>query len=152
MNSTERRAVFGLAGIYGFRMLGLFLILPVFALYAEEFEGATPLLVGLAIGVYGLTQAALQIPFGRLSDRVGRKPVILGGLMLFAVGSVVAGLAEDMLTIVIGRALQGSGAIAAAVLALASDLTRDTQRTKGMALIGMTIGASFIIALVIGPA
>jgi MFS family permease len=152
MTTAEQRTALGLAGVYGARMLGLFLILPVFALYAEELPGATPLLTGLAIGIYGLTQAMLQIPFGALSDRIGRKPVIYAGLLLFAIGSVVAAMAEHMMWIIAGRALQGSGAVAAAVMALAADLTRDEQRTKAMAIIGMSIGASFILAMVLGPA
>lgn len=152
MSPTERRAAIGLAGVYGTRMLGLFLILPVFALFAEGLPGATPFLTGLAIGIYGLTQAALQIPFGLASDRFGRKPIILGGLMLFAVGSLVAATADDIFWIIVGRALQGSGAVAAAVMALAADLTREEQRTKVMASIGMTIGASFMLAMVAGPA
>lgn len=151
MTQTERKAIYGLASIYGFRMLGLFLILPVFALYAEELPDATPLLIGLAVGVYGLTQAVLQIPFGLLSDRIGRKPVILAGLLLFALGSVVAAQAEDIWMILLGRAIQGSGAIAAAVMALAADLTRDSQRTKAMATIGMTIGSAFALSLMAGP-
>ena len=113
---------------------------------------ATPLLTGLAVGIYGLTQAMLQIPFGLLSDRIGRKPVIFGGLLLFAFGSVVAAMADDILWIIVGRALQGSGAVAAAVMALAADLTREEQRTKVMASIGMTIGFSFMLAMIIGPA
>ena len=151
MTGTERRAALGLAGIYGFRMLGLFLILPVFALHAESMPDATPLLVGLAIGIYGLTQAVLQIPFGMLSDRIGRKPVIVGGLLLFAIGSAIAALATDIHWIIAGRAVQGSGAIAAAIMALAADLTRESQRTKAMASIGMTIGFSFMLALIVGP-
>lgn len=152
LSRGERRAALGLAGIYGSRMLGLFLILPVFALYAEHLDGATPLLTGLAIGIYGLTQALLQIPFGLLSDRLGRKPVILGGLLLFAVGSAVAALADDIVWIIVGRALQGSGAVAAAVMALAADLTREDQRTKVMAVIGTTIGISFMVAMISAPA
>ncbi len=152
LNPAERRATLGLAGVYGTRMLGLFLILPVFALYAETLPGTTPLLTGLAIGIYGLTQALLQVPFGLLSDRLGRKPVILVGLTLFALGSVVAASAEDILWIVAGRALQGSGAVAAAIMALAADLTREEQRTKIMATIGMTIGLSFMLAMIAGPA
>ncbi len=151
MNQLERRAAYGLAGIYGFRMLGLFLILPVFALYAENLDYATPVLVGLAIGIYGLTQAVLQIPFGLLSDRIGRKPVIVAGLLLFALGSIIAAMADDIWFIIIGRAIQGSGAIAAAVMALLADLTRDSQRTKAMALVGITIGMSFSVALILGP-
>ncbi|WP_078121400.1 MFS transporter [Thiosocius teredinicola] len=151
MTAGERRATLGLAGVYGFRMLGLFLILPVFALFAEGLEGATPFLTGLAVGIYGLTQAALQIPFGLLSDRIGRKPVIFGGLLLFAVGSTIAAQAHDVWWVIFGRAVQGSGAIAAAVMALAADLTREENRTKAMATIGMTIGASFMIAMMAGP-
>ena len=151
MTSAERRTTLGLAGVYGFRMLGLFLILPVFALFAEDLPGSTPFLTGLAIGIYGLTQALLQIPFGMLSDRIGRKPVILGGLTLFAIGSAVAASATEIHWIIIGRALQGSGAVAAAIMALAADLTREEQRTKIMASIGMTIGASFMLAMIIGP-
>jgi MFS family permease len=151
MTGAERRATLGLAGVYGLRMLGLFLILPVFALFAEGLPGATPFLTGLAVGIYGLTQAALQIPFGLLSDRIGRKPVIFGGLLLFALGSVVAALADDVWWVIIGRAIQGSGAIAAAVMALAADLTREEHRTKAMATIGITIGASFMLAMLAGP-
>ena len=150
-NTMERRATYGLAGIYGSRMLGLFLILPVFALYAEHLPSATPVLVGLAIGIYGLTQAALQIPFGLLSDRIGRKPVIVGGLLLFTLGSIIAATADDIYMIIAGRAIQGSGAIAAAVMALLADLTRDEQRTKSMAVVGVTIGFSFTVALIAGP-
>jgi len=151
MTAGERRAVLGLAGVYGFRMLGLFLILPVFALFAEGLPGATPFLTGLAVGIYGLTQAMLQIPFGLLSDRIGRKPVIFGGLLLFALGSVIAASAEDVWLVIAGRAIQGSGAIAAAVMALAADLTREEHRTKAMATIGITIGASFMLAMLAGP-
>ena len=151
MTAGERRATLGLAGVYGFRMLGLFLILPVFALFAEGLPGATPLLTGLAVGIYGLTQAALQIPFGLLSDRIGRKPVIFAGLLLFALGSAIAALADEIWMVIIGRAIQGSGAIAAAVMALAADLTREENRTKAMATIGMTIGASFMLAMLAGP-
>jgi MFS family permease len=151
MNSQESKTAFSLAGIYSLRMLGLFLILPVFALYAEHLQGVTPLLVGLAIGAYGLTQALLQIPFGMLSDRIGRKPVILGGLLLFALGSVVAAMSDSIWGVIMGRALQGSGAIAAAVMALAADLSREEHRTKVMAVIGMSIGLAFIMALILGP-
>ena len=151
MSSLESRAAFSLAGIFSLRMLGLFLILPVFALYAEELQGVTPVLVGLAIGAYGLTQALLQIPFGMLSDRIGRKPVIIGGLLIFAVGSVVAALADSIWGVILGRALQGSGAIAAAVMAMAADLTQEHNRMKAMAVIGMSIGIAFALALVLGP-
>lgn len=151
MTPRERRAAVSLAGIFATRMLGLFLILPVFALYAEHLAGATPTLVGLAIGIYGLTQAALQIPFGMLSDRVGRKPVIVAGLLLFAAGSVIAAMAQSIEGVILGRALQGAGAVAAAVMALAADLTREEHRPKAMAIIGMTIGLSFLVAMVAGP-
>ena len=151
MTASEKRAVVGLAGVYGFRMLGLFLVLPVFALFAERLPGATPFLTGLAVGIYGLTQAVLQIPFGLLSDRIGRKPVIFGGLLLFALGSIIAALADDVWLVIIGRAVQGSGAIAAAVMALAADLTREEHRTKAMASIGITIGVSFMLAMLAGP-
>jgi MFS family permease len=151
MTSAERRASAGLAGIFALRMLGLFLILPVFAIQAQEVPGATPLLIGIAIGAYGLTQALLQIPFGMLSDRIGRKPVILGGLILFVIGSVVAALADDIYGVIIGRLLQGSGAIAAAIMALTADLTREAVRTRAMAGIGISIALSFALALVLGP-
>ncbi|HFE48936.1 MAG TPA: MFS transporter, partial [Chromatiaceae bacterium] len=132
-------------------MLGLFLILPVFALYAEHLAGTTPLLVGIAIGAYGLTQAILQIPFGMLSDHIGRKPVIVAGLLLFALGSVIAARADSIWGVILGRAIQGSGAVAAAIMALAADLTREEHRTKVMAMIGMSIGMAFALALVLGP-
>lgn len=151
MNSIERRAAISLALIYATRMLGLFMILPVFALYAEELSHVTPFLVGVAIGIYGLTQAIFQIPFGAWSDRIGRKPVIIIGLLIFAFGSVVAAYADSIYGVIFGRALQGLGAIAAAVMALAADLSREEHRTKVMAIIGASIGASFMIALVVGP-
>lgn len=151
MNTIERNSVFSIAGIYGLRMLGLFLILPVFALYAEGLEGVTPTLVGLALGAYGFTMAMLQIPFGWLSDRIGRKPVITAGLLIFAVGSVVAAMADSIWGVILGRTLQGAGAIAAAMMALLADLTREEVRTKAMAVVGMTIGASFTVALMAGP-
>ncbi|HHI94489.1 MAG TPA: MFS transporter [Gammaproteobacteria bacterium] len=151
MLPTERRAVFSLASIYALRMMGLFMILPVFALYAETLEGYTPALIGLAIGIYGLTQAALQIPFGMASDRFGRKPVIIFGLIIFVIGSVVAATADSMNGVIFGRALQGAGAIAAAVMALVADLTREEKRLGAMAIIGMSIGMAFAVSLVAGP-
>ena len=152
LTGRERRAAAGLAGIYGLRMLGLFLILPVFALYAHDLAGATPLLVGIAIGAYGLTQAILQIPFGMLSDHIGRKPVIYGGLAVFVLGSVIAALASTIEGVILGRVIQGAGAVSAAVTALTADLTRDEVRTRAMAGIGASIGLAFGLALVLGPA
>lgn len=151
MSREELRAALSLSGVYSLRMLGLFMILPVFALYAAELEDVTPALTGLAIGAYGLTQALLQIPAGLLSDRIGRKPVIIGGLLMFALGSVVAAQADSIQIVILGRALQGAGAIAAAIMALAADLTREQHRIKAMAVIGMSIGLSFAAAMVLGP-
>ena len=141
-----------LASIYGLRMLGLFLILPVFAIYARGVPGGdNRFLVGLALGIYGLTQAVLQIPFGIASDRFGRKPVMMLGLLIFAAGSFVAGVSHTLDGIILGRAIQGAGAISAAISAMIADSTRDHNRTKAMALVGMTIGTSFIISLIAGP-
>ena len=151
LSGTERKVAFSLASVFGLRMMGLFMIMPVFALYGQDLKGFSPLWVGIAIGAYGLTQAILQIPMGILSDRIGRKPVILGGLLVFALGSVLAAMSDSIYGVVAGRALQGMGAIAAAVLALAADLTRDEQRTKVMAIIGMCIGFSFALSLLVGP-
>ena len=151
MLPVERKAAGSLAGIFSMRMLGLFMLLPVLSLYAEEFEGATPMLMGVALGVYGLTQALLQIPFGMLSDRFGRKRIIAMGLVLFAVGSVVAAMATTIEGVIIGRAIQGSGAIAAATMALLADLTREEFRTRAMATFGMSIGISFTAAIILGP-
>ncbi|QBJ79349.1 MFS transporter [Aquitalea sp. USM4] len=152
MNSLELRASLGLAGIYALRMLGMFLILPVFAIYAQTLRGAdNHTLIGLALGSYGLTQALLQLPLGMLSDRIGRKKVIYGGLLLFAIGSFVAAGAHDIVTLTIGRVIQGSGAISAAITALLADLTREENRTRAMAMIGMSIGTTFAVSLVLGP-
>ena len=151
MTGRERRAVGSLALLYCFRMLGLFMVLPLLALYASDLADATPTMIGLALGIYGLTQAILQIPFGWLSDRIGRKPVIIFGLLLFALGSVIAAMADSMNGIILGRTLQGSGAIASTVMALVADLTREEQRTKAMALVGISIGLSFAVAMVLGP-
>ena len=152
MTPRELRASIGLAGIFGLRMLGMFIILPVFALYADSLPGGQNLtLVGLALGAYGLTQACLQVPFGRLSDRWGRKRTIYLGLAIFALGSLVAALAQDIHMVILGRVIQGAGAISAAVIALTADLTRDDQRTKAMAIIGITIGATFAASMIAGP-
>ena len=151
MTALERRTVTALAGLYSFRMLGLFMVLPLLSLYAAEMPGSSALNLGLALGAYGLAQALLQIPLGLLSDRIGRLPVIICGLLVFALGSLVAAQAETVQGIVFGRFLQGAGAIASTVMALVADLTSDTQRTKAMAVVGMSIGASFAIALVLGP-
>ena len=151
MNAGERRAAASLAAIFALRMLGLFMVLPVFTLYADGYTQYTPALAGLAIGIYGLTQALFQIPFGMLSDRYGRKKLIIIGLLLFAAGSVLAALADSIVWVIVGRAVQGLGAISAVVIALAADLTRDNQRTKTMAVIGASIGVSFGAALVVGP-
>jgi MFS family permease len=153
MTAEERRATTGLAGIYGLRMLGMFIVLPVLALYAETLPGGRDhALVGLALGAYGLTQAILQIPFGWASDRWGRKPVIVVGLLVFALGSFIAAWAPDIWWTIAGRVVQGAGAISAAVIALTADLTRDEVRSRAMAAIGMTIGATFAISLIAGPA
>ncbi|MFM8333755.1 MAG: MFS transporter [Candidatus Methylumidiphilus sp.] len=151
MTGAERRASLSLAGIYMLRMLGLFMILPVFSIYARQLEGATPALIGLAISAYGLTQALFGIPFGLWSDRAGRKKVISAGLLIFAAGSVVAALADSIYGVILGRAIQGAGAVAAVVMALAADLTREEHRTKAMALIGISIGISFAVSMVLGP-
>ncbi|RKQ95925.1 putative MFS family arabinose efflux permease [Kushneria sinocarnis] len=149
--NIESRAITGLALLYGVRMLGLFMVLPILALYSSHLEYATPALVGVALGGYGLTQAILQIPFGMLSDRTGRKPVIALGLLLFIVGSVVAALATSIYGVIIGRCIQGSGAVAGAIMALLADRTREEVRTTAMATIGMSIGIAFALAMVIGP-
>ena len=152
MTPLELRASIGLSGIFGLRLLGMFVILPVFAIYAEHLPGGDDLtLVGLAIGAYGLTQALLQIPFGWWSDRYGRKPVVYIGLVIFAVGSFVAALAPNIYVVIFGRMLQGAGAISAAVIAMTADLTREDQRAKAMAMIGSTIGVAFALSLVASP-
>lgn len=153
MSAIELRAGVSLAGIFGLRMLGLFLILPVFAVHAPKLAGGDNLtLVGLALGAYGLAQAVLQIPYGMASDRWGRKPLIILGLIVFAAGSFLAAAATDIWLTIAGRALQGAGAISSVVVALAADLTREQHRTKIMAMIGATIGFSFAVSLVAAPA
>ncbi|CAI8163772.1 MAG: Inner membrane transport protein YajR [Cellvibrionales bacterium UBA7375] len=148
---VEKRAVFSIASLYGFRMLGLFMVLPVMSIYFDQYQQASAFLLGLALGIYGLTQAILQIPLGLLSDKIGRRPVILGGLLVFILGSVVAATAETAIGVVIGRALQGTGAIASTLMALVTDLTAEQNRTKAMASIGGSIGISFAVAMVLGP-
>lgn len=152
MTAAERRASIGLASIYGLRMLGLFIILPIFAVYSEQLPGGeSHLLMGIALGAYGLTQAILQLPSGWLSDRYGRKPVIYGGLLMFALGSFIAAYADNIYWVIAGRAIQGAGAINAAVMALTADLTREEVRTRAMAMIGMTIGITFSLSLILSP-
>jgi len=151
MIGSERRAVFSLAMLYSTRMLGLFMVLPVFVLYGKSLGQANEFLLGLAIGAYGLSQALFQIPFGALSDRYGRKRLIFIGLILFFLGSVLAAVSESIYGVIAGRFLQGSGAIASVLMALLSDLTSEESRTKSMAIIGMSIGVSFSVALVLGP-
>lgn len=152
MTPIEVRSSLSLGLIFFLRMFGLFLILPVFSLFALDMEHATPALVGFALGVYGLTQALFQIPFGMLSDRLGRKPMITLGLIIFFVGSVLAGCAEDIYWLIIGRALQGAGAVASVIMALVADNVSTEHRTKSMAMIGMSVGIAFLLSFVIGPA
>jgi len=151
MHADERRSVGVIALIAMIRMFGLFALLPVLSLYAAELRDATPLLIGLAVGGYGLTQAGFQVPLGALSDRVGRLPVIVGGLLVFAAGSLLAGASDSIYGVIAGRLLQGAGAISATLTALISDATREEVRTRSMAVFGVGIGLSFMIAMVIGP-
>ena len=151
LTSGERRAILALGSLYSFRMLGLFMVLPVLGIYAVDMPGATPEKLGIALGAYGLTQACLQLPLGWLSDRIGRLPIVIVGLCLFIAGSLVAAAAETINGIITGRFLQGAGAIAAALTALAADSTRESQRTKAMAVIGASVGLSFVMAIVLGP-
>jgi MFS family permease len=151
MNRLEFRAAGSLAAVFSVRLLGLFMIYPVFADYAGNLSGASPYLIGEALGIYGLTQGVLQIPFGLLSDRLGRKSMIVFGLILFGIGSAVAATSHTIGGVIVGRALQGAGAIGSVILAMVADLTAEENRTKAMAMIGVTIGASFMVALVAGP-
>ena len=152
LNPTERRASVCLAGLFAARMLGLFLLLPVFAVAAQSLKGGLdPVQVGLALGIYGLTQAVMQIPFGMVSDRIGRRPVVLFGLVLFIVGSVICAISDSIFWVTIGRAVQGSGAISAAITAWLADSTRPEVRTRAMAMVGASIGLSFAVSLVLAP-
>lgn len=151
MLPLERRAAFSLASIMALRMLGLFMVLPLFSLYAHQLIGATPFLIGISLGIYGLTQAFLQIPFGMLSDHIGRRVVITFGLLLFIIGSIIAARSHSIFTMIIGRALQGCGAVGSTIMAMIADLTRPEQRSKAMAIVGMSIGMAFTSAMMIGP-
>ncbi|WP_347555935.1 MFS transporter [Robbsia sp. KACC 23696] len=152
MTALERRATLSLAAIFALRMLGLFMIMPIFSIYAKTIPGGdNTALVGLAIGIYGLTQSLLYIPYGWLSDRIGRKPVIVAGLLVFALGSAIAALAPNLEWIIIGRAIQGAGAISSAITAFIADLTSEANRTKAMATVGASIGVSFAVAIVAAP-
>ena len=151
LTKTEQLAVISLSSIMGLRMLGLFMVIPLFSLYTQGLTGATPILIGLATSIYGLSQALFQLPFGFLSDRMGRKPIILLGLIIFIIGSIICGLSHSIHWMIIGRALQGVGAVGSTLLAMLADLTREEHRSKAMAIIGMTIGAAFSLAMVLGP-
>ena len=151
MEKQEFRAAASLAAVFSVRLLGLFMIYPVFAEYARYLSGATPYTTGLALGIYGLSQGLLQIPFGLLSDKIGRKSMIVLGLSVFGAGSVVAAASTSIEGVIVGRALQGAGAVGSVILALVADLTVEESRTEAMAIVGITIGTSFMVALVAGP-
>lgn len=152
MDRKALKATLALGSIFSLRMFGLFMILPIFSVFAAQLNGATPALIGLALGIYGLTQGLFQLPFGMWSDFVSRKKVIFIGLLLFALGSVIAALSHNIYSMIVGRAIQGAGAIGSTTIALVSDLTEEQHRTHAIALIGITIGLSFVLAIVLGPA
>ena len=151
MNSTERLFTFKVSLIMGVRMLGLFMLFPVMSVYASEYDNSSPLLIGLAIGIYGLTQAFFQIPFGYLSDRYGRKPLLFLGLCIFFIGSILSANSTDIIFVVIGRALQGGGAISAVLMAFLADSVSEQSRAKANAFVGFQIGLAFMLSLIIGP-
>jgi predicted MFS family arabinose efflux permease len=151
MNSLERRSTFALSSIFALRMLGLFMIIPVFAIVGQQYQGATPALLGLAVGIYGLAQAIFQIPFSLWADRFSRRRLIIIGLALFAIGGAIAAMSTSIYGVIVGRAIAGSGAVSAVVMALLSDVTREEQRSKAMAFMGMSIGLSFVVAFCVGP-
>ena len=151
MDTTERLFTFKVSLIMGVRMLGLFMLFPVMSVYASEHDNSTPQMIGLAIGIYGLTQAFFQIPFGYLSDRYGRKPLLLLGLSVFFVGSILSANSSDIILVVIGRALQGGGAISAVLMAFLADSVSEQSRTKANAFVGFQIGLAFMLSLILGP-
>ena len=151
MNALERRSTFALSSIFALRMLGLFMIIPVFSVAGQTYAYATPALLGLAVGIYGLTQAILQIPFSLIADRYSRKPLVVFGLLLFALGGAIAAMSDTIYGVIIGRAIAGGGAVSAVVMALLADVTREENRMKAMATMGMSIGVSFVIAFSLGP-
>lgn len=151
MNALERRSTFALSSIFALRMLGLFMIIPVFSVAGKTYEYATPALLGLAVGIYGLTQAILQIPFSLIADRYSRKPLVVFGLLLFALGGAIAAMSDTIYGVIIGRAIAGGGAVSAVVMALLADVTREENRMKAMATMGMSIGVSFAVAFSLGP-
>ncbi|MGO1624544.1 MAG: MFS transporter [Psychrobacter sp.] len=151
MNSVEKKAILGVGGIFALRMIGLFMIVPVFSVYGNDYMHATPLLIGLAVGVYGLGQAIFQIPMSLAADKFPRKPIIFLGLTLFALGGIIAANATDIYQVIIGRALAGSGAVSAVLMALLADVTREEMRTKAMATMGLTIATSIMLAFAFGP-
>lgn len=151
MNALERRSTFALSSIFALRMLGLFMIIPVFSVAGQSYEYATPTLIGLAVGIYGLTQAILQIPFSLIADRYSRKPLVVLGLLLFALGGAIAAMSDTIYGVIVGRAIAGGGAVSAVVMALLADVTREENRMKAMATMGMSIGVSFAVAFSLGP-